>query len=434
MSAALSNRPKADMKLRWVIGLALVLSLGAGSMCLRHVRHRPGGLEEVVGDAVSNLRLALPVLVDPISRVEDRLHESYYRLSVRLHGRSPGRTAAVESPPSAERSTDRIEVPGARVPAKQAAPGEPSAMPGSTRNSDLIASEAKSPGSDPPTWTPVSGGTSSWLTESRLVTNPAFPDAPSLLLRVDLKRTRIHWQPGTRNPWRMTPQHRLLADASPPPDRSGRIPADALADTLVAFGGGFESIHFYNYGAIYRGRVVVPLETGIQTFVIYDDGSARLGPWGDPEILTDGILEARQNLPPLVHKGKIPAGIVALNAGTLSATYTLDAEGHRLYNDVHTWRSALGLTAEGDLVYCFGSRLDPRMLAGAMIRAGAVEAMMLDINAGYHCTPSLIEPSGGGRGQVRGLYPGINAGQRFLTGSAKDFFYVRPNGRHDERA
>ena len=421
------------MKRRLVIGLTLVLGLGIGSLGLRHLRHRSGGLEAVVGDALSEVRMALPGLVDPISRLEDNLHESYYRLSLRLRGRSAGSVAAGGKTASGERSTTGIE--GARMPNpfEQTTPVHSDTRPLSNRDPSAAAHDSTARGWDPPVWTPVSGSTSNWLQESWLVTNPAFPEAPSLILRIDLKHARIRWQPGTRNPWRMTPQHRLLADASPPPDRSGRIPDDALADTLVAFGGGFESIHFYNYGAIHRGRLIVPLEAGIQTFVIYDDGSVRLGPWGDPQLPTEGILEARQNLPPLVHQGRISPAIVSLNIGTLRSTYTVDAGGHRVYTDVHTWRSGLGLTAEGDLVYCFGSRLDPRMLADALTRAGAVEAMMLDINAGYHCTPSLIVPSGDHRGQVRGLYPGVNAGQRFLTGSPKDFFYVRPNGRHEQR-
>jgi hypothetical protein len=385
------------MKSRAVVGLILVVGLGLGSVCLHQLRQRPGGFEEVVGNALSQLRRTAPALVDPVTRVEDRLHESWYHLSLRWRGRTAASVSA-----STRATTASADIPGP-------------------------------PGSNPLTWTPVSAGTSNWLAESMLVTNPDFPEAPSLLLRVSLKRARLCWQPGTRNPWRMTPQHRLLADASPPPDRTGRVPADALADTLLAFGGGFESIHFYNYGAIWRGREIVPLEAGIQTLAIYDDGSVRLAPWGSPDLPVAGIREARQNLPPLVHRGKIPAGITWLNAGTQGARYTSDSHGHRLYADVHTWRSGLGLTAEGDLVYCFGSRLTPRMLAEALLRAGAVEAMMLDINAAYHCTPSLIEPSGASRAQVRGLYPRVNAGQRFVTGSPKDFFYVRPGGLHEPR-
>ena len=239
-----------------------------------------------------------------------------------------------------------------------------------------------------------------------------------------MRQAQLHWQPGTRNPWNMTPKHRLLADAVPPPDRSGKIPAASMTDTLVAFGGGFESIHFYNCGAMYNGRVVVPMMPGMQTLALYHDGALRMGPWGSRELPVEGIAAARQNLPPLVHHGTVPANIISLNNGTLNAKYTLDAEGRRHYPDVHTWRSGLGLTADGDLVYCFGSRLTPGMLSEALIRSGAVEAMMLDINAAYHCTPSLVVPAGAGQGRITGLYPKVDAGQRFLTGSRKDFFWV----------
>lgn len=429
------------MKPRLVIGLTLVLGLLMVSVGLCCLRQRPGGLEGVVGDALSDLRLALPVLVEPISRLEDRLHESYYRLSLRLRGQTTSLVATGETTVLADGSTASTEVAQTRDPSEPTIPVSADTLSLSVRSlegpscsvrrPDAAVNDATPPGLAPPIWAPVIGGTSSWLQECRLIANPDFPEAPSLLLRVDLQCARIRWQPGTRNPWRMTPQHRRLTDAAPPPDRSGRISDDALADTLLAFGGGFESIHFYNYGAMHRGRVIVPLEAGIQTLAIYENGSVRLGPWGSRALPTEGILEARQNLPPLVHQGMIPADIVSLNVGTLKSTYRRDARGHRLYTDVHTWRSGLGLTAEGDLVYCFGSRLNPRMLAEALIRAGAVEAMMLDVNAAYHCTPSLLVPSGDGRVQVRGLYPGVDAGRRFLTGSPKDFFYVRPTGCRD---
>ena len=43
-------------------------------------------------------------------------------------------------------------------------------------------------------------------------------------------------------------------------------------------------------------------------------------------------------------------------------------------------RSALGITAGGDLVWAAGEQLLPSQLAGALVRAGAVRAIELDIN------------------------------------------------------
>jgi hypothetical protein len=91
---------------------------------------------------------------------------------------------------------------------------------------------------------------------------------------------------------------------------------------------------------------------------------------------------------------------------------------------VHTWRSAVGITADGDLVYVAGGRLSPGELAGALLAAGAIEGMQLDINAAYHCAPTLFLPKSGTKMKVVGLIPGVDSGVRFLDGSRKDFFWI----------
>jgi hypothetical protein len=46
----------------------------------------------------------------------------------------------------------------------------------------------------------------------------------------------------------------------------------------------------------------------------------------------------------------------------------------------HQWRSALGVTSHGALIYVQGPGLDPLQLALLLVRAGAVRGMELDIN------------------------------------------------------
>ncbi len=46
----------------------------------------------------------------------------------------------------------------------------------------------------------------------------------------------------------------------------------------------------------------------------------------------------------------------------------------------HQWRSGLGITADGALVYAAGPALDPLQLAQLLVRVGVVRGMQLDIN------------------------------------------------------
>jgi hypothetical protein len=49
----------------------------------------------------------------------------------------------------------------------------------------------------------------------------------------------------------------------------------------------------------------------------------------------------------------------------------------------HQWRSGLGVTADGALVYAVGPALDPSQLALLLVRAGVMRGMELDINPSW---------------------------------------------------
>ena len=57
--------------------------------------------------------------------------------------------------------------------------------------------------------------------------------------------------------------------------------------------------------------------------------------------------------------------------------------GYTLGNKVLVWRSGLGETANGALVYVAGPGLSADSLAELLARAGAVRAMELDINSDW---------------------------------------------------
>ena len=82
-----------------------------------------------------------------------------------------------------------------------------------------------------------------------------------------------------------------LADrAGPGPDLGGRIQR-RLQDQGLEGG-------YYDYG-----QTVVPLRNGAASFVIYANGTATVGEWGQDAVMGPDIAAVRQNLTLLVDNG-----------------------------------------------------------------------------------------------------------------------------------
>jgi hypothetical protein len=90
--------------------------------------------------------------------------------------------------------------------------------------------------------------------------------------------------------------------------------------------------------------------------------------------MTPNVISVRQNLNLLVDHGQPVAGLKAADNTQWGAT---------LGNAVYVWRSGLGITADGALVYVGGPGLNITDLANLLARAGAVRAMELDINTDW---------------------------------------------------
>jgi hypothetical protein len=90
--------------------------------------------------------------------------------------------------------------------------------------------------------------------------------------------------------------------------------------------------------------------------------------------MSSKVVAARQNLDLLVDGGKPVPG--------LNATDT-SKWGFTLGNQIFVWRSGVGVTADGALVYVGGPGLNITTLANLLVRAGAVRAMELDINTDW---------------------------------------------------
>jgi hypothetical protein len=148
------------------------------------------------------------------------------------------------------------------------------------------------------------------------------------------------------------------------------IPDALRPQLLAAFNSGFK-MRDARGGFYADGRAARPLVSGAATLVISSDGTPRVGMWGRDFHMGPDVAFARQNLSLIVDAGAPVPGLA-----TDSAVW-----GATIGNRVLVWRSGLGVTADGALVYAAGNGLSVSSLAGVLARAGAVRAMELDINS-----------------------------------------------------
>jgi len=149
-------------------------------------------------------------------------------------------------------------------------------------------------------------------------------------------------------------------------------PTDSTS-LVAAFNAGF-LMSAANGGYYTDSKTIIPLRTGAASFVVYKNGSFALGQWGSDVSMTPSVVSVRQNLDLLVDNGQIVPAAYAANSSAWGAT---------LGGGLYVWRSALGITANGALLYVGGPGLDIYNLANIMVHAGAVRAMELDINTDW---------------------------------------------------
>ncbi len=143
-----------------------------------------------------------------------------------------------------------------------------------------------------------------------------------------------------------------------------------------------------------------------------------IGRWGSDVTMTPNVVSVRQNLNLLVDGGQPVPG---LNAADTTQW------GNTLGNAIYVWRSGIGVTSDGALVYVGGPGLNITDLANLLVRAGAVRAMELDINTDWvnFSVYKPATPTGAASG-LNGteLLPGMTGtpARYFQTWWARDFF------------
>jgi hypothetical protein len=193
----------------------------------------------------------------------------------------------------------------------------------------------------------------------------------------------------------------------------GEVPPVARPALVAAFNSGFY-LRDSRGGFFADGHTVAPLLRGSASLVIRRDGTATVGKWGRDVHMGPNVQSVRQNLSLIVDHGRPVPNLSADNGNVWGATYG---------NTVLAWRSAVGITSDGALLYGASDGLSAVSLANIMVRAGAVRAMEMDINHTWvtfeHFTPARSSPDGT---VAKNLLPGMwDHPQRYLHVDERDF-------------
>jgi len=199
------------------------------------------------------------------------------------------------------------------------------------------------------------------------------------------------------------------------------IAGPALNTLAAAFNSGFR-MQDAQGGFFLDGITAVALQPGRASLVIDSSGNVTIGSWGTEVSMTPATVAVRQNLDLIIDNGQPVAGLNANDNIRWGAT---------LGGRVQVWRSGVGVTANGALVYVGGSGLTIVDLANLLLRAGAVRAMELDINTAWvnfsHWNIPYGAPATASNG-TKLTYDEQTDPSRYFAPLSRDFFTmsVRP--------
>jgi len=186
---------------------------------------------------------------------------------------------------------------------------------------------------------------------------------------------------------------------------------------VAAFNGGFK-LTYPNVGFMAGGHVAVALKPGLASIVTYTDGTTGIGAW------RAGVPSARRAVFSVLQNQRllVDHGVTAANAaGCVIACWGGTVEGRTAVA-----RSGLGITSGGELVWAAGEQLLPSELGSALVAAGAVRAIELDINPDWVAGYLYVHAPGGPSPEA--IVPGqLGISGELLEPYARDFLTIVAN-------
>ncbi len=224
------------------------------------------------------------------------------------------------------------------------------------------------------------------------------------VVSLDQRLVKFSLRPGTEDP---APGHWGAPDYIPPGHRTGLVATFNSGFRINASGGGF-----YLHGH-YDGKLV----KGVASEVYFRDGKLAIGNWGRGRLrMGPDIAAVRQNLHLIVVHGKVPK---AVDQG-VNTTW-----GATLGSKYYVWRSGIGITGDGRVIFVYGPSLNVRDLAEVLKRAGAVSAMELDINPDWMSFMYYLAKNHPGDPRPVNLLPGqVQPPDRYYYPANRDFTAV----------
>lgn len=220
------------------------------------------------------------------------------------------------------------------------------------------------------------------------------------------KHTRLVQHPGQSDPGKL-----------PLWSTKSSLVNSSASGLVAAFNGGFK-IKDARGGFYQNGHTFGTLTPGAASLVVYKNGKSAIGAWGSDVSMTPDVVSVRQNLQLLISNGQLAKNLdvaVRANWGTTVGAST----------DV--WRSGIGVTANGDLVYAAGDALSARSLATLLLHAGVVRAMQLDINKSWISYMWYTPNSGSTLLTPHKILDFQRPANRYFFTTSRDFFAVYYN-------
>lgn len=233
--------------------------------------------------------------------------------------------------------------------------------------------------------------------------DPTRPFTYVTLVQMDMTKMLLMAVAGTKQPGG------VIGNPGP-----GVIPSDIVSsgNLIAAFDGGFQ-YRDGEYGMVVGDKTYVPLKQGVGTLVGYKNGTLKIVNYQGQDLGKD-VSFIRQNCPILVENGQV----FALNENNKKLW------GRTFNADIFTWRSGIGITKNGNLIYAVGNNLGPESLAEALKMAGAENAIQLDINP-FWVRFNIFDTNGDGTYKISTLTKDLKDGSKaYLEGYSKDFFYL----------
>lgn len=228
-------------------------------------------------------------------------------------------------------------------------------------------------------------------------------------VRLRARTTLLRWHVGSTDPNLAV---RAPADAGPSIDWAN----EGRAGVVAVFNGGFKQLARAG-GAVVDGVTLEPLVPSHMTIALDAAGHWALGLWGVKGYPPRGFhpISYRQNLGPLVWHGALTAAATSPDWGLWGAP---------LGGVPDEPRSGLGVDARGNLIYV--ATMDHILVAPlgqALIAAGAVTAMQLDINPYWPILGASLVPLHATGGALPVQLPNSEHSPTvYETGWTRDFF------------